>query len=171
MFSSSILPESFIFSGNTFSWLLFFCLMFYFTLTLDFQLLSLCHCRIDLSINLTWKWGLLASPSSHFTTLPWQLALPIHTHTLFTSHSELIVFTMPLIMLFSVLRNSFSPLHLMKFCLVLQNSPLQGALWQPRLPHSLMCLCPQPGRALRSPFSSILMSVSFFVLCYSCLLL
>ena len=47
MFLSSILPESFNFSGNTFSWLLFFCLIFYFTLTLDFQLLSSCHCHIE----------------------------------------------------------------------------------------------------------------------------
>lgn len=127
MFSSSISPESFNFSGNTFflvPFLLPDLLLYPYPRFSTVEVLPLPRSSQHKSDLM---WGLLASPSSHFTTLPQQLALPILTHTLCTSHSELIVFTMPLIMLFSVLRNSFSPSSLDEVLLILQNSPLLGS--------------------------------------------
>ena len=127
MFSSSISPESFNFSGNTFflvPFLLPDLLLYPHPRFSTVEFLPLPHSSQHKSDLM---WVLLASPSSHFTTLPQQLALPIHTHTLCTNHSELIVFTMPLIMLFSVLRNSFSPSSLYEVLLILQNSPLLGS--------------------------------------------
>ena len=127
MFFSSILPESFNFSGNTFSWFFFFCLIFYFTLTLDFQLLSSCHCHIALSINLTWC-GVCWPLHPHISPLFSNSLLSPSIHMLYVPVSlNEFVFTMPLIMLFSVLRNSFSPSSLDEVLLILQNSPLLGS--------------------------------------------